>query len=53
MIHIRKVKEIETGGRPTSLDNPLRLKSVINNVGYTLGGDNLLEAVKTPGGLPF
>jgi hypothetical protein len=52
-IHIRKVKEIETGGRPTSLDSPIRLKSVINNVGYTLSEKNLLEAVKTPGGLPF
>lgn len=52
-IHIRKVKEIETGGRPTSLDDPIRLRSVVNNVGYTLDDKNLLEHVKTPSSLPF
>lgn len=52
-IHVRKVKEIETGGRPTSLDAPIRLESVLNNVGYTLEGKNLLELVKTPDSIPF
>ena len=32
-IHIRKVKEVETGGRPTPIDNPIKMKSIPNNVG--------------------
>ena len=52
-IHVRKVKEIETGGRPTPSDTPIKLKSSPNNVGFTLDDLNLLEAVKTPKNLPF
>jgi len=52
-LHIRKVKEIETGGRPTPSDAPIKLKSVPNNVGFTLDDLNLLDAVKTPENLPF
>jgi len=43
MIHVRKVKEVETGGRPTSMDNPIVFASIPNNVGFTLEGENLLE----------
>lgn len=39
-IHIRKVKDTDTGGRPTSMDNPIRMRSVINNVGFEIGGSN-------------
>ena len=52
-IHVRKVKEIETGGRPTPLNEPLELKSIVNNVGYTFNGENLLDVVKTPVNFPF
>ena len=41
-IHVRKVKEVETGGRPTPIDDPIRLKSIINNVGFTCQGSKLL-----------
>lgn len=44
-IHIRKVKETESGGRPTPLDAPIRLKSMINNVGFEIDGRNVLEMV--------
>ena len=46
LIHIRKVKDVDTGGRPTPLDNPIRLKSVINNVGFEINGKNLLDLPK-------
>lgn len=39
-IHVRKVKDTDTGGRPTSMDDPIRLRSVINNVGFEIGGIN-------------
>ena len=52
-IHVRKVKEVETGGRPTMLQEPIRLKSVPNNVGFTLDEKDMLEVVKTPKNLPF
>lgn len=52
-IHVRKVKEIETGGRPTPMNEPIQMKSTINNVGYTLNGENLLDIVKTPVNFPF
>jgi len=35
-IHIRKIKDIDSGGRPTALDTPIRVKSIINNVGFTI-----------------
>jgi len=41
-IHIRKVKELETGGRPTPLDIPIRLQSIKYNVGYIIGYKNLI-----------
>jgi len=44
-IHIRKVKETESGGRPTPLDNPIRLKSLKNNVGFEIDDKNVLEMV--------
>ncbi len=44
-IHIRKIKETETGGRPTPMDNPIQLKSIINNVGFEIDGVNLLQKI--------
>jgi len=46
LIHVRKVKDVDTGGRPTSIDSPIKLKSVINNVGFELNGKNLLDLPK-------
>tara|TARA_R110000796_G_scaffold10042_3_gene33683 strand:- start:8870 stop:9787 length:918 start_codon:yes stop_codon:yes gene_type:complete len=42
-LHVRKVKEIETGGKPTSMDYPIRLKSIAGNVGFTVEGNQILE----------
>lgn len=46
LIHVRKVKDVDTGGRPTSIDAPIRLKSVLNNVGFEINGKNLLDLPK-------
>lgn len=45
-LHIRKVKDIDTGGRPTPLEEPIYLKSLINNVGYEIGGRSLIPKEK-------
>ena len=42
-IHIRKVKELETGGRPTPLDQPIRLQSMKYNLGYLIGYKSLIN----------
>lgn len=42
-IHVRKVKEIETGGRPTPMDSPIKMRSIINNVGFSIDGVNLIQ----------
>ena len=41
-IHVRKVKEMESGGRITPLETPLILQSVLGNVGFVINGRNLL-----------
>jgi hypothetical protein len=46
MIHVRKVKEIETGGRTTSIDNPIRLVALQNNVGFSMNGKSILRTIK-------
>lgn len=45
-IHVRKVKEVETGGRPTPLEFPIPLRSVINNVGFSMDNDNLIQKIE-------
>jgi len=47
-LHVRKVKEIETGGRPTPMDEPIRLKSLINNVGFEIDGQDIMKSIKRP-----
>jgi hypothetical protein len=52
-IHIRKVKDNDTGGRPTPIDSPIILKSIKNNVGFEINGKktvllSLLERIKAP-----
>jgi len=46
MIHVRKIKEIETGGRPTSIDNPIRIVALQNNVGFSINGKSILRTIK-------
>lgn len=41
-IHVRKVKELESGGRPTSLDGPVRLQSTKGNCGFSINGLDLI-----------
>ncbi|MEJ6791988.1 MAG: hypothetical protein QNK89_04445 [Lacinutrix sp.] len=45
-IHVRKVKEVETGGRPTPLDFPVPLRSVKNNVGFSVEDQNLIKKIE-------
>jgi hypothetical protein len=42
---VRKVKEVETGGKPTSLDEPIKLKSMINNVGFEIDGKSIVKLI--------
>jgi hypothetical protein len=46
MLHIRKIKEIETGGRPTSIDNPIEIVALQNNVGFSIEGKSILRTIK-------
>lgn len=52
-IHVRKVKDIETGGRPTPLNGPIRLESMRNNVGFIVGMHNLMHPLTPPSDEPF
>jgi len=45
-IHIKKIKDIDTGGKPTVMDEPIKLRSVKNNVGYEIEGRNLVQHIK-------
>ena len=45
-IHIKKIKDIDTGGKPTMMDEPIKLRSVKNNVGYEIEGKNLVQHIK-------
>ena len=46
MIHIRKVKEVETGGKPTKYEEPIELTAMVNNVGFALNGKSILQTIK-------
>lgn len=54
-IHIRKVKELETGGRPTPLEKPIRIQSMKYNLGYLIGYKSLIDfpEPKTTDDVPF
>jgi len=41
-IRVEKVKEIETGGRPTPHHQPIKLRMMPNNVGFEFCGKNLM-----------
>lgn len=44
-LYVAKVKYQELGYRPTSIENPLMFKSILNNVGFELNGKNLVTYV--------
>jgi len=53
-IHCYKVKETETGGKPTPVDDPIRLRMKPGNAAFQIDGQDLLPAVqKKQGDLPF
>ena len=45
-LHIKKIKDVDTGGRPTPMSDPIRLESVKNNVGFNVEGKNPIEYPK-------
>jgi hypothetical protein len=45
-MHIKKVKSISSGGRCTPLDNPILLKAITNNVGYSINNESLVKRIK-------
>lgn len=46
-IHVRKIKEVETGGRCTSIDSPLSLRMNIGNAGFSFAGSDIIHSTKT------
>jgi hypothetical protein len=42
-IHVRKIKEVETGGRPTPIEQPIKLRMTKNNIGFEFAGVNILH----------
>jgi len=36
-LHCKKIKDHDTGTKPTGFDSPLILESIVNNVGYKMG----------------
>jgi len=42
-LHVLKVKENETGGRPTPFEEPIRLRMSINNIGFEFMGRDLIH----------
>jgi len=43
LIHTRKIKDTDTGSRPTPIDDPIRMKSIINNVGFMIDNVNMIK----------
>jgi len=45
-IHVTKVKETETGGRPTPFEQPISLRMMPANCQFTVAGMDLIAADK-------
>lgn len=45
-IHVVKVKETETGGRPTGMDTPISLRMQAGNVAFTVAGRDVIDHSK-------
>ncbi len=41
--YVAKVKMQELGYKPTSYENPLMFRSILNNVGFEISGENLIK----------
>jgi len=53
-IHSFKVKETETGGKPTPYDDPIMMRMKPGSAGFEIDGESLLEtSEKVQGDLPF
>ena len=44
-VHVKKVKETETGGRPTVDDAPISLRMMQGNCGYTIAGIDVIAEI--------
>lgn len=42
-IHVVKVKETETGGRPTGMDTPISLRMGVGNTSFTVAGQDIIK----------
>ena len=42
-LYVCKVKEMSLGYKPTSHEQPILFKSILNNVGFQVGGKNLIK----------
>ena len=42
-IHVLKIKENETGSRPTTFEQPIQLRMKVNNVGFEYMGRDLIH----------
>lgn len=42
-IYIRKIKEVETGGRFIFMDESVRFCSLLDNVGFEIYGENFIS----------
>jgi len=47
-MHVRKVRETETGGSPTPIDEPYKLVMNLSHTGFTswLGGGKLFQPIE-------
>lgn len=45
-LHVRKVKEMETGGRPTPMQEPVVMRSKAGNVGFEIAGLDLVKEIR-------
>lgn len=45
-IHVVKVKETETGGRPTSLEAPISLRMGVGNTSFSVAGKDIIDTSK-------
>lgn len=54
LMYVKKIKDIDTGGLPTPIDEPIRFKSLINNVGFEVAGKNYIQKkIYKQGEVPF
>ncbi len=42
-LYVAKVKHQELGYKPTPIESPVLFKSSLNNVGFEMGGKNLIK----------